>query len=100
MVSRANNRAATFVACIALFVALVGNATTLWVAEHADAALCQDSLDNRSKIRQIIAQSDPDKLEPGDPGYTYYIEHPDEKQALKNRISEQLDVFPPIDCED
>lgn len=100
MVSKSNNRLATIAAFLALFVALVGNATTLQVSAKADANLCRESQENRTKIRQIISGNNPDNLKPGDPGYTYYTTHPDEKQALKDRIVEQLGVFPAIDCED
>lgn len=98
MLSTPNNRKAVLVAFIALFVALVGNATTLYVAEKADAKLCLSAQENRAKIRQTISGSDPTLLKPGDPGYTYYQTHPEEKAALKARIVRQLNLFPPIDC--
>lgn len=98
MVSKANNVGATIIACIALFVALVGNAATLSFAQDADAALCRDSQENRDKIRQVISGGDPRLLKIGDPGYDYYAAHPKERTALVFRINEQLRLFPAIDC--
>lgn len=93
-----NEKVATIVAFFALFVALVGNATTLHVASTADTKLCLASAENRNKIREQIASGDPKLLKPGDPGYTYYAAHPDEKAALSRIIRRSLARFPAIDC--
>jgi hypothetical protein len=98
MVSKANNVGATVIACIALFVSLVGNAATLSFAQNADQALCRDSQENRDKIRQVISGSDPRLLKIGDPGYDYYASHPEERTQLIQRINQQLELFPAIDC--
>lgn len=98
MVSKANNLLATVVACIALFVALVGNAATLAFSEKAQAAACGYAQENRDKIREQIADGDPRLLKPGDPGYAYYKQNPAEKDAAVDAITESLDRFEPIDC--
>lgn len=98
MVSKANNRLATVVSFIALFVALMGNTATLFFAEKASATSCNYAYENREKIREQISAGDPNLLKPGDAGYVYYKEHPDEKASLVKAIDKSLARFPSIDC--
>lgn len=98
MVSKANNLAATIIACIALFVALVGNAATLAFSEKATATSCGYAQENRDKIREQISSGDPSLLKPGDPGYAYYQANPKEKDALAKSVKKSLNRFPAIDC--
>lgn len=98
MVSKANNLLATVVACIALFVALVGNAATLAFSEKATATACKYAQENRDKIREQIRANDPRLLKPGDPGFAYYRDNPEEKAKAVIAISDSLDRFPVIDC--
>lgn len=94
------DRLALVVAFVSLGVSLLGNATTLAVAESADAKLCFQAQENRAKIREQIQENDPRKLKEGDPGFEYWSLHPEERDAAGRQIDASLNRFPEIDCEE
>ena len=77
-------------------------------AAEADYDLCVSARDNREAIRASILDSDPTKLKPGDWGYAYAQEHPDEAEAAHAKLLQAVEdaergmgplaKFPPITC--
>ena len=71
--------------------------------EQTTFAICEESRKNRDGIRKAISSSaDPLELKPGDYGYSYAQEHPEEarNQSRKLKAGEPgaLRFFPPIVC--